>query len=115
MISCIFHSVAPSHLAILKQKLPAYLVQVPALQNITTRPKLLEDGLDGIDHDRVLHVFRRFVSQVESSSHSEEIVYLFSWICVNWKGTCCFLDVEWDHVWLSMSNDDDLRRRFEFK
>ena len=110
MISGIFHSVAPGHLAILKQEFPAYLVQVAAFQNITTRSKLLEDGLDGVDHDRVLHVFGRFVSQVESSGHSEESVYLLGRICVDWKGTCCFLDVKWNYIWLSMANDNDLRR-----
>lgn len=110
MISCVFHSVAPSHLAILKQEFAPYLVQVSALQNVTTGPKLLEDGLDGIDHDRVLHVFRRFIPQVKSSGQSEEIVYPLGRICIDWKGTRCFLDVEWDYIWLSMPNDDDLCR-----
>lgn len=110
MVSCILHSVAPNHLAILKQEFTAYLVQVSAFQKISTRSKLLEDRFDGIDHDRVLHVLRRFVAHIESSGHSEEVVYLLGRICVNWKGTCGLLDVEWDYIWLSMSNDDDFCR-----
>lgn len=115
MISRILHTVAPSHLAILKQEFTAYLVQVSAFQYVTTRPKLLENRLDGIDHDRVLHVFRRFVSHVERSGHSQEIMYFLRRVCVDWKRTCCFFHVEWNHLGLSMSNDGDLCRWFKFQ
>ncbi len=109
MISRIPHPMAPGHFALLEDELPAYLRKVPALQDITAGSDFLEDGFDRIHQHRGLYIFRALGSKAQGSRHSQQIIDVLGRIGVDWKWTCCLLDVEGNEIGLPTPDNEDLR------
>lgn len=106
---------APGHFPVLKQKFSANLVDIPAFEHVTARAKFLEDGLDCIDDDGVVHVFGRFRAHIKRSSHAKQVVELLGRIGIDGKWTISLLKIKGDQIWLSVPDNDDLGRWLELE
>lgn len=115
MIPRVTHAMAPAHFPVLEQKFAANLINVPTFEHVTARAKFLEDGLDCIDDDRVVHVIGRFRAHIERSSHAKQVVKLLGRIGIDGKWTISLLEVKGDQIRLSMPDDNDLGRWLELE